>query len=235
LHTFASLAFDARDAWNHLLGAEEVLIRGGFTWEVVFGDNLSRLDGFRVLVVAGQSYLSDQECDALAEFARTDGALVLVGENGQMDEHGRQRAQPGLQKLSGERVVRVSADSARSPVAAGYEIRVPLPKQWRKLVEAIETAAKGQLSMRLSGSDTATLSGYLADSGRGIAHLVNYGAPKPQQALRLQLGPRWKTARRARILDLDGPERELAVDRTGAGGVIELPPLTTYAVVVVER
>lgn len=229
LHSFASLAFDAKEAWSQVLGAEEVLIRNGFSWEVVFGDELGRLAGFAVLVVAGQSHLSDQECEAIRVFARQGGGLVLVGDNGYRDQLGNARAQGGLDELSGDRVVRIEAETVRSSITSGYEIRVPLPKQASRLVTAIDKVAGNRLAVRLHGTDTVAVSAYVRDGDRLLVHLINYAAPKSHQNLRLELGSRWKTARTVRVLDLDGPERTVPVER----GTVQLPPFATYAIVLV--
>lgn len=234
LHTFASQAFDARDTAALLWGAEEVLIRGGFSWEVVFGEDLGRLAEFTLLVVAGQSHLSNQECEAIGRFVRNGGRVVLVGENGRYDENGRQRLPAGLEGLSGDRVVRVDASLARSNVVTARDVRVPLPKNWQKLASTIDQTAGDRLSVRLHGSDTVALSAYQRPDGGLIVHLVNYATPQTCRSLRLELGTRWKATRAVRFLTLDGPEQALLIAPAGARSTLKLPPLTTYAIVLVD-
>ncbi len=52
LQTFASQALDSASNGPILLGAEETLIRSGFSWETVFGDNLAQMDDFGTLITA---------------------------------------------------------------------------------------------------------------------------------------------------------------------------------------
>jgi hypothetical protein len=219
LHTFASTAFDNREAVALAQGAEEVLIRGGFVWDVVFGENIAQLSGFNVLVAAGQSHLSDTEADAIRVFVGRGGALIIVGDS------------PALESLRGERVVRVEADAVRAATKTS-EGRVALPKDWKRLADAIERAGGDRFPARLRGSDSVTLSAYELDSRRLVAHLVNY-ASEPTTKLSLSLGTPWKASRKARLLTPDGPERKLVV-RHGARSSVEIPPFKIYGVVIVE-
>ncbi|MDD4870271.1 MAG: beta-galactosidase, partial [Kiritimatiellae bacterium] len=200
LHSFASLTYDAQQAWPMLLGTEEVLIRGGFSWEVVFGDDLSRLDGFSTLVLAGHSNLSKLECETIRAFAKGGGGLVLIGENGKYDEYGRERAKNILDNLSGERIVHVESRFARSAIDASYTVRVPLSKEWKQVAAAIQRAAGDRLSARLMNGDTVAISTYEISGKRLVVHLVNYAAPDTRRGMRLILGRHWDTARTVRML-----------------------------------
>jgi len=86
LHTFASTVFDNEKTWPLVTGAEETLIRGGFAWEVLFDENLDRLSEFPVLVVAGQSLLSQEQIAAIRKFESNGGKLVVVGDNPAFDK-----------------------------------------------------------------------------------------------------------------------------------------------------
>ncbi len=233
LRSFASLAFDSRDSWSRVLGAEEVLIRNGFTWETVFSEDLSRLNDHAVLIVAGQSHLSDDDCRAIGVFVDGGGAVILAGENGQLDENGRLRDAPAFAAFEGEGVLRVGDDAVRTAATGGYEIRVPLPKSAPALAAAVEKAAGDRLSVRLRGAKTTALSAYDRPDDGMVAHLVNYAAPELDQDLRLELGPRLRAVKSARWLDFDGSEKELTVAQKGGRRILELPPVRTYAVVVI--
>lgn len=229
LQTFASMAFDASVASALVLGAEEVLIRGGFAWETVFGDNLGRLQGFAVLVLAGQSHLSDEECRMICAFAQRGGGLVLAGDNGQYDEHGRRRSQNPLEDLAGPQVVRLEPSLVRTAGESGYGDRIPLPKGHQQVAAAVQKALGNRLSAQLLGSDTVALAAYEVADSRLAVHLVNYAAPVPPKGLKLSLGERWKDAGRVRLLTAESPEQTLSV----AGATVEIPPFPVYAVMVV--
>lgn len=231
LHTFASTVFDNRETVALAQGAEEILIRGGFAWEVLFGENLARLPEFSILVVAGQSHLSNKEVEAIRAFVNRDGVLVLIGDNGTFDENGRQRSPAAFEGLSGERVVRIEAAAVRAAVKAN-EGRVSLPEGWKQVAATIARAAGVRPSARLRDTDTVTLSAYELNDNRLVLHLVNY-ASEPTKLLNVELGGRWKTCRTARLLTTEGPERKLVV-RQYPRPALEVPPLKTYGVLVVE-
>lgn len=229
LQTFASLAFDVAAAPPLVLGAEEVLIRSAFAWETVFGDDLGRLEGFAALVLSGQSHLSDDECRAICAFAQRGGGLVLTGDNGLYDEHGRRRTQNPLEDISGPQVVRLEPSLVRAAGESGYAERVPLPKGHQQVAAAVQKAIGNRLSVRLLGADTVALAAYELGHRQLAVHLVNYAAPEPAKGLRLSLGQQWKNASRVRLLTAESPEQMLSVTEA----TVEIPPLPVYAVVVV--
>ena len=234
LHTFPSLAFDAQYAWDRLAAAEEILIRGGYSWEVVFDDQLQRLDGFSVLVLSGQSYLTDRACDAIKSFVDRGGGIVILGENGKYDDEGRSLEKNRLDILQGSRVIRLDFTPARNDSAKGHAICVKLPTNWKKVAEAIEQAANGRLSAHQRSSTEVALSASLMNDGRLVVHLVNYAAPQQSPPLQVELGEAMKDRRAARLLTPAASELKLPLRRDGNRLLLEVPPLDAYGIVVVE-
>lgn len=232
LRTFASSAFNAAESAPRVSAAEEVLIRGGFFWETVFGEDMRRLDGFAALVLAGQSHLSDAECDAVRAFADGGGALFLIGNNGDRDEFGRRRALPPFDGLGGDNVARIGADVVCPTHEAGRAARIALPKSWRELADAVDRLAGDRLSARLRGSDTMTLNASTLEGDRLAIHLVNYAGGSTADDLRIELGMQWRTARTARFLTPGGRGQDLPV-RPGSRPTVGVPPIAVYAVVLV--
>jgi hypothetical protein len=230
LQTFASMVFDNREATALVHGVEETLIRGGFAWNTIFGEQIGRLGEFGELIVAGQTHLSDCECLAIREFAQRGGGLVLVGENGRFDENGRERAQSGLAGLEGPNIARLDAAAARVAVQSAHGLRGPLPKKWTGVAKAIARIGAKSFSARLEGTDTVALSAFELPHGALAVHLVNYAVPKAAAGARLLLGPRRAGANRVRWLDADDTGQSLAP----AGGAVKLPPIRMYAVAVIE-
>ncbi|OQW96344.1 MAG: hypothetical protein BWK77_05185 [Verrucomicrobia bacterium A1] len=258
--TFDSMAFNSPEAGPLVSGVEESLIRSGFSWEMVFGEDLRRLDGFTTIILAGQSHLSNKECEAIRAFVKRGGNLILVGDNGRHDENGCERSPSPFEGLDENRVARVEADAVRSTVSVvglGEEVRVLLPKGWKQLADAIERVAGSRLSVRLEfpgsspespaiervagsrlsvrlrGANTVAVSGYELDGNRLAVHLVNYAPAEQPKDLCLELGGRWEKSRAARLLTVDGSERNLRVRRDPQPR-LELPPLGVYTVLIVE-
>lgn len=228
LHAFGSLALNWQESMADVMGAEETLIRGGFPWEIVFDDDLQRLQGFSTLVLAGQTNLDQATCDAVRRFAAAGGGVVFAGPAGTCDEHGRSRARGALDDLGGPRVVRLEPRVSRSAVEAGYSGRVPLPKRWKELAAAVRQAAGQRFAVRLEGTTTVALSAYELPDRRLAVHLVNYAAPEPSKPLRLVLGPAWKSTRSVELLTAEGPAAKL----TAAEAAIRVPPFAVYALLI---
>lgn len=229
LQTFASMVFDASTAPALVLGAEEVLIRHGFAWETIFGEGLTRLNGFSALVLAGQSHLSDKECRAVCDFAQRGGGLILIGDNGAYDEHGRMRRQNPLKDLAGPQIVRLEPGLFPTMKGSGRAETVPLSKHHKQIAAAVQKVLGDRLSARVSGADTVALAAYELADGRLAVHLVNYAASSPARELKLSLGPRWKNASRVQLLTAEASAHTLPI----AAATIEIPPFPVYAIVVV--
>ncbi len=232
LHSFSSLTFDASNTFRYLLGAEESLIRGGFPWEIVFGDDLSRLDGFSVLVLACHALLSDDECAAVRERVKRGAALVLIGPNGTRNENGRIRNADPWADLPAERTVRADAAWAKAGVQGTSTHMVALPKDWKRLTAAIHQAAADRFTVRLQGSDSVAIAAYELPDRRLAVHLVNY-APAPAAGLQLALGPAWSRPRQVQCLRPEAPQQALQADSKSPSS-IKLPDVDVYAVVILS-
>jgi len=226
LHTFASSAFDCRESDARVLATEEVLIRGGFAWETVFGEDMGRLEGFTALVLAGQSHMSDEQCGAVRAFAKAGGVVILVGENGVRDENGRPRPNPILDGVI-ENVVRVdpTAICAKVPVSQSH---IVLPEGWMRAADTIDHALADRLNVRALGSNTVAVTAREKDR-RLMIHLVNYGASPTPGDLSLRLGKRWQNAATIQMRTIDGAIKDL---RAG-DATIEIPPFAVHAVLLI--
>jgi hypothetical protein len=228
LHSFGSQAYNWKESGADVQGAEETLIRGGFSWEVVLDDDLAGLQGFAALVLAGQPNLDQATCDAVRKFAAQGGGVVLVGPAGTCDEQGRTRAGGGLDGLAGPRVLRLEQGVSRSTADSAYVGRVPLPKRWKELAAAVRQVAGQQFAVRLEGSTTVAVSAYELPGNRLAVHLVNYATAEPTKPLRLVLGPKWKTARSVDMLTAEKPAEKLKAEQAA----IRVPPFAVYALVI---
>jgi len=226
LQTFASAVFDTQESAPLVSGAEEILIRGGFAWEVLFDEQLPRLPEFPVLIVAGQSHLSHQQVQTIRRFTAQGGSVILVGDNGRYDELGRERSSSPFHDLPAERV---PAEAVRASASGTYAQRIALPKGAKQFAAIIERAAGDRFSARLRGSDTVTLNAYEIGKHQLVVHLVNYATSETPVGLNVEMGGRWKKCHKARLFTPEAPERALA-----AGSRIEIPPFQIYAVMVLE-
>jgi len=235
LHAFPSLAFNAQYAFDQTAAAEEILIRAGFQWGVVFDDDLQRLEKFSVLILAGQTHLSKTVCEAVKRFVDRGGSVLMLGDNGKYDDEGRLLEVNPLDALVGNRVRRLKASVIRPLKGWRWGVFAALPPSWKEVAGAILKAADGRLSARLLDPDTTvTLSAYRGEAGRLVVHLVNYAAPRPTRPLQVQLGAAWRDRRAARLLSPGVPERTLSLRRDDNRCVVDVPPLDVYGILVIE-
>lgn len=235
LHAFPALAFNGQYAMDQLAAAEEVLIRGGFSWSVVFDDDLRRLDSCSVLVLAGQSHLGAATCAAVKRFVDRGGAVVMLGDNGLYDDEGRLNEANRLDGLRADRARRLKASVVRRVGDRHWGVFATLPAAWQELADAVLQAADGRLSAHLLDPDTTVaLNACRDDAGRLVVHLVNYAAPRPTRPLHVELGSGDRQRRVARLLTPEATERPLPVHRQGAGSVVDVPALAVYGILVIE-
>jgi len=178
LRSFPSGAFDPKDSWQRAAVAEEILIRGGFSWGAAFAEKLDVLKQSSALILAGQTYLAPDTCTAIQSFAAAGGGIVILGDVAHWDENGMLYEPSPLADLEGPRVVRLSVDTPRNDSRAGSAVCIALPKQWRSVAEAIERVAKRGLTARLYGSTYVAMSAFQTRDNRLAVHLVNYASPR---------------------------------------------------------
>jgi hypothetical protein len=235
LHAFPALAFNGQYALDQTAAAEEVLIRGGFSWGVVFDDDLRPLDRSSVLVLAGQTHLSNATCTAVQQFVDRGGAVVLLGDNAAYDDEGRLLETNRLDSLRGPRTSRLTASVVRRVADRHWGVFALLPPAWKQLSTTITKAAAGRLSAHLVDADTTVALNACRDTdGRLVVHLVNYAAPRASRPLQIELGAAERNHRTARLLAPAAAERTLAVRHDRARLVVDVPPLDVYGIVVVE-
>lgn len=238
LRTFASLVYDTNAVNDALHATEEALIQSGFVWDVLFGEDLSQLDHYAVLIVAAQTHLSDVECDAIHRFAARGGGIVVIGENGIRDEWGRARSRSNLLDPTGQHVVRVEEEPPKVDHAPDHSVRVSLTPTWKDAVAgAVQRAAGGHTSVRLVGDAWVSLNAYATNSGELAIHLVNYATPKLTTHLCVELCAPSHADPQAQLLTPERPTQALGVMRRGHEGSlvsIPIPAFSSYAVILVN-
>jgi len=233
LRSFPSGAFDPQESWDRTATAEEILIRGGFSWGAAFDEKLDVLKGSSVLVLAGQTHLAARTCEAIRAFAAAGGGVVILGDAARWDDNGMLYEPSPLAELNGPRVIRMEVDTPKNDRRAGHTVCIALPKQWRAVAAAVEKMSDGRLTARLHGSTTVALSAFRTQDDRLAVHLVNYAAPKAAGPLRVELGRAWCDRRSARLLTPEGDDRQLAIVGNGRSASIALPALDVYGVVTI--
>ena len=154
LYPATALMF-SKAAHGGITAAEEILLRNHvpFGYAIAMDANAPTIsDDCDVLVVANQEWLSDAQVDAIADYAKRGGRIVVTGESGLWDEHGAQRfVNPLRESLAGVATVvwRDEPDMVGGELGWGY--RVEPPKDGGKALMADLAKTGWQPKVRIEG------------------------------------------------------------------------------------
>jgi len=187
-------------------------------------------DGTEVIVVPGLVSLSDAQIDALADYARKGGRLVVTGDSGRYDDwNAQRRVNPFLPRLKGlaNVVVRPSADIIPK-ASLGWRNTVPPPADGGKALMDDLAKAGWRAPAELEGFPPHVFAEYRRMKDGALAmHLINYDPDHPIKNARIALPARSK-ASFEEPFGSDPSAR--AVPENGT-----LPTFSQYALVVVRQ
>ena len=164
LHSFASLEFNPSEANVSTILAEQTLIQNRIPFDIIYDRHLANLSQYKVLVLANQDALGDDQIVLIRKFVATGGGLVVTGNTGLYTDWRLKRSAPALADLYGTgRVVyipRIEPAVAPPPAKLVYNFGDEywrLPKNAAQIVKAIEQVAGMPLSARVSAPPSVTI------------------------------------------------------------------------------
>ncbi len=256
LRSFPSIVFHPAKSNFHTVLFEQVLIQSKIPFGIVFDRHLSDLGRYKVLVLAEQEALSDQQIGLIRDYVKSGGGLVATGDTGRLTEWRTIRTRPGLSDLFGLEVG--STRSCRAEYGKGRVVYIPriqpatalppkrvsagvgntlwkLPLNNLELVEAVKWAAGNRFSVTVDAPDWVTLELARQDSSdTWLLHLVNYNPAKPAEnipvAFRVPSGFRLKEV----LLRTPESTRTLTVHARTSDGVAHMviPSLRVYDLIL---
>lgn len=247
LRAFASTEFSPWQSNFATLLAEQTLIQHKVPFTILFDSQLSALERYKVLVLAEQDALSDEQIARIRAYVQNGGGLVATGATSQLTEWRTVRPSPGLGDLFGPRrsfgkgrvayLPRIEPDTpeppARFPAPVGNSYW-KLPRNASALVEAVRWAAGGTFSAEVEAPlwVTAELTEQ-EGSGNRLLHLVNFRHREPLEDLpvRLRLPPGKKLQRAVLCSPEQDSETALPASATGGAVSFRVPRLGVYALV----
>jgi sugar phosphate isomerase/epimerase len=99
LHTFASMGFNNDRPQQSTILFEQALIQAKIPFQIIFDKNLKDLTKYKVLVLADQECLSDEQLDLIRKFVKQGGGLVVTENTSLYNEWRRRRRAFGLNDL----------------------------------------------------------------------------------------------------------------------------------------
>jgi len=222
-----------------ILSAEEILLRNHVPYGLLptaAATALTIPGDCEVLMVCDQRCLADAQLDALVQFARRGGRLIVTGESGTHDASYRQRRDNPLVKgLDGCSKVLRREEVDMGPIKShGWTIKVgAVADGGRRLMKDLATVWSP--AIRIQTSPTV-----FAEVKRGkkafYVHLLNYDGKTNVPNARVELSVEGAAPVECTFAaPMEGrPAATIAAKTVGPNRlVIELPPFAEYAVVTV--
>jgi hypothetical protein len=206
LRSFASIEFNPAKSNVSTMLFEQTLIQCKFPFGIIFDTHLKDLSGYKVLVLANQDALSDEQLDQIRRFVEAGGGLVATEETSMLTERRKTRNKLGLADVLGFDLP-PDDETARNPMrrefSKGRVVYIPriepeiapplammsyyfsnqywkLPKNYEELAEAVRWAARQEFSARVEAPLWVTME--LAEqkgTNTWLLHLLNFRDEEP--------------------------------------------------------
>jgi hypothetical protein len=258
LRSFVSTAFNPSQANVATTLFEQSLIQSKIPFTIIFDRQLDDLSSYKVLVLADQDALSDDQVSKIRKFVQGGGSIVATGRTACLNEWRLVRPKSALADILGadqQAPDRGANAPHRTEVGSGRAVYVPrvepsiappspqvayafsnqywcLPKNHDDLIASIRWAARDQMSAEVSAPLWVTIELARQQSGPLLLHLVNY---KPKELVRdikaLVRHPAKCRINEAVFIAPGAAEHALPLEPTRSGVSMTIPALDVYAVV----
>ncbi|OGG00401.1 MAG: hypothetical protein A3F83_00610 [Candidatus Glassbacteria bacterium RIFCSPLOWO2_12_FULL_58_11] len=257
MRDFESMTFSG---WKPFLGtvqAEQALIQSRVPFSLLFDKDWDRLSAWKVVVLASQENLADEEIEALKKYVDSGGGLAVVGRStGACDTWRRARdGADGFWKLLGlENPLKEPGRPARMTLGRGRvfylpefetDPRVPAaadevqpdywyrPLNWEEFLSGLAFCRGGDFTVQVDAEPWVAAQYYKKGSSRQV-HLVNYRTGKPVSRIKVVLTESGWKPEKASLLSPEHEPLALQIAKNGQGWAVLVPELKTYEVAVLE-
>ena len=255
LRSFASIEFNPGQANVSTVLFEQTLLQNKVPFDIIFDRHLDQLKRYKVLILANQDALSDEELDRIRAFVNEGGGLVATENASLLNEWRLRRPKFGLkdlfgidapsptpvQRLVGEgRVVYLPRiERSTEPPALSMNYNFPnehwkLPKNYPELIAAVRWAAGERLTVSVQAPlSVAVELVEQRSSGVWILHMVNFDFTRPLDNLAVKLRlPKGRVLKEAVAETPDSPATQV-LRTTITEGVVSfcVPRLQVYNLV----
>jgi hypothetical protein len=267
LHTFASMSYNSDSPYQSTFLYEQILIQDKIPFDVIFDQQMNNLDRYKVVVLADQECISDRQAQLLRDYVNRGGSLVVTEHTSLFNEWRQRRpdfALADLIKVKAPAWINRSmpeklleGPAVKSEFGKGRVIYIPevkpaipkpsaavmsgkymkLPLNDTELLEAIEWAAHGDLSVRVKGPNTVTMEIWKkTDRSSMVLHLVNYDHGTNVSNINVDIAiPEGKKLKTVTILTPDGEASQLLnFQQNGHRATFNVPKLVLYDVLVLD-
>jgi hypothetical protein len=263
LRSFASVEFNPVKSNVSTMLFEQTLIQHKIPFGIIFDSQLQDPSKYKVLVLANQDALSDEQVRQIRRFVEGGGGLVATEDTSLLTEWRRKRRNFGLADVLGLEVPPAAGQAGkmvRREFGKGRVVYIPaiepaveppaatmnydfgnmywkLPKNYEELVEAVRWAAREELSVKVEAPLWVTME--LAEqqsTGTWLLHLLNFKTAEPVRDIGVELRiPEGMRLREAVLESPDGAPRQV-LDLSAREGTVRftVPKLHVYDLVVLR-
>ena len=217
LRSFPSMAYNCMNYIHGPLICEQGLWEHHIPFQIVFDQNMAHLTHYKVILLANQDALSNENLERLKHFVENGGGIVATESTGKLDDWRRKRVKNALTEIFGLNVGpkphRVSFGKGRAAYipkltpAVAYEnnpFRHPYathndclpPKNWKEVEDALRWAAGGAFTF-----EVAAPKGIAAEFRQGptphdrVVHLVNLSGKPIRKPIKVRFTAEGKEAK----------------------------------------
>ena len=262
LRSFASIEFNPAKSNVSTVLFEQTLIQCKFPFGIIFDIHLKDLSKYKVLVLANQDALSDEQVDQIRRFVENGGGLVATEETSMLTEWRRRRNKFALAEMFGVGVPPAADDrnALRREFGKGRVVYIPriepaiepppammsyyfankywkLPKNYEELAGAVRWAAREEFSASVEAPLWVTME--LAEqksTGTRLLHLLNFRFEEPLRDITVKVRlPEGRRLREAVLESPDGMSRQV-LEISGREGVVSfiVPKLEIYNLILLR-
>lgn len=254
---WASMAYSISDAYVPATLMEQVLIQYKVPFDLLFDEQLSHLNKYKAVVLAGQECISDAQENLLLDYVTNGGVLLLTAKTGRYDQWREARHKTALlpaRTVGKGRIVLlpdIVPDEAAmnkaandfvdpEPGATTHHTMQMSPSQWvlphnhKELYEAVASGVPGGLSVWTDAALTTVMEILeRRETHETIIHFVNF-TQETQKSFTVHLA--LNRFAKAKSAVLFCPEREeprhleIAVAKDDVA--VSIPGMNTYAMLV---
>lgn len=257
LRTFSSVELNGGAVLPQLVLFEQSLLQAQIPFATIYDRHLDDLSRYKVLVLANQDALSDQQAEKIRAFVRRGGALIATGSASQFTEWRQRR--PGMALADVLGFVEPPATARRGTFGSGRTVYLPrvdpaaepprpelyyvfrhefwkLPRNHSEIVQAVQWALNGPRLNVTAPDWVAVEFTEQQPKNRYLVHMVNYKVAPPvlNIVLKLQVPP----GKRLKHVVAESPDalKPLTLRPLQQGGTatVTLPKLDVYSVLVFQ-
>ena len=261
LRNWPSMAYSINATYEPATLMEQVLIQHKVPFDLLFDEQLDRLDRYSALVLAGQECVSDAQVEMFLNYVRNGGTLILTGNTGEYNDWRERRHSnpflparregkgrivyiPGIIPGSKEKIVVDLSAADPEPGATLKRGERMSPPQWvlpvnhRDIFRTVADNLPQGLSLECGAPLTTVMELLTRDETREtIAHFINFNQEKNTGAFEVKVRKQYDgkvKSVRCFTPDADDPVN-LTFEEADGKVVLTVPDTRLYSMVVISQ